>query len=119
MFPSAESANQLDLPPAVSDLTKNFSNTICLEISSGLSVENAAQITSRKTLKSLIFSDSLKQILSFSKVDLTSYLTKEIFNNCANEIFISVKELNQFLLDLANRGSDERTPKPFKSFGIG
>ena len=118
-WPLPSIASELEFPSSVVELSKNFSNNFCSEISGGLSVEVAAKVTVRKIIRSLILSDSFKEILSVSKEDLSAYLAAEIFDRCEKDIIISEKELTNYFFDLSNRGEEMKKPKPFKPFGVG
>ena len=68
-------------------------------------------------IKGMIFSPFLKEIMAVPKDDLALSISKNIFDSCGNELEVSEQELNNYLVNLANR--EPAQPQPFKPFGIG
>ena len=121
LFPAAIFAIDIEFSPAVSEVVHNFSGKYCLAISNGRAPEEAAEVASRQMISGLIFSGVLKEVMTVPKVDLASFVAANVFDACGTDLSISQKDLNDYLVELAESG-DEQTrsqPKPFKPFGMG
>ena len=119
VLPSAAISNTSDLSPALSEAIQGFSDNYCLAIDNGTSAERAAEVASRQMISGLIFSGLLKEVMLVPKDEMAASVVTQIFDVCGAKIRISEQELNDYLLKLADSGSNETQPKPFKPFGLG
>ncbi len=120
LFPLSVSAENVHLASEVSDVVKSFSQKYCVTISNGDEPQNAIQVVSRQMISGLIFSGVLKEVMSVPKDDMAFALTSAIFDGCGSELAISREELNDYLIQLAEKGTEqaESEPRPFKPFGM-
>ncbi len=96
-------ASTADLSPAVSDVSKNFSEKFCTSIGNGLTPEKAGESAAAQLSKGLLFSPIMKEIMSASKEDLAASLSNNIFDGCGNDLGGSKEELDDYLVQLANK----------------
>ena len=101
--PIAAIASSLDLPPAVSDVSKNFSEKFCTSIRNGLTPEKAGESAAAQLSKGLLFSPVMKEIMSAPKEDLAASLSNNIFDACGNDLGGTKEELDDYLVQLANK----------------
>ena len=97
-FPSTE-----ELSPAVSDLSKDFSEKFCKSIQNGMKLEKAGETAAAQLSKGLLFSPVMKEIMSAPKADLAASLSKNIFEGCGNDLGGTKEELDDYLVQLANK----------------
>ncbi len=121
LYPSAVLATEVQFNPAVSDVVKTFSTNYCKEISKGAEFEKAAEVASRQMISSLIFSGVFKEVKAAPKEDLAAFVSTVIVETCEQDLPVSQKELNDYLLDLAINGEMQQnsSPQPFRPFGMG
>ncbi len=101
--PVATFASAADLSPAVSDVSKNFSEKFCTSIENGLTPEKAGESATAQLSKGLLFSPVMKEIMSAPKEDLAASLSNNIFNGCGNDLGGTKEELDDYLVQLANK----------------
>ncbi len=119
IFPMVVFAVEQDLSPSINDLSQTFSRKFCLGIANGLEPENAGKTSGKQMVQGLIFSPISKEILATPKEKIASSLSKNIFNQCGDQLESSQEDLYNYLIELANRDRQNSAPKPFKPFGIG
>ena len=100
-------ASAADLSPAVSDVTKNFSEKFCMSIGKGMTPEKAgesaaAQLAPQLT-KGFFFSPVMDEIMAAPKEDLAASVSNNIFEGCGNELRGTKEELDDYLALLANK----------------
>ncbi len=96
-------ASAADLSPAVSDVSKNFSEKFCTSIGNGLTPEKAGESAAAQLSKGLLFSPVMKEIMSAPKEDLAASLSNNIFDGCGNDLGGTKEELDDYLVQLANK----------------
>ena len=96
-------ASAADLPPSVSDLSKNFSEKFCSSIAKGMTPEKAGETAAAQLSKGLLFSPVMKAIMSAPKEDLAASLSNNIFDGCGNDLGGTKQELDDYLVQLANK----------------
>jgi len=96
-------ASTADLSPAVSEVSKNFSEKFCTSIGNGLTPEKAGESAAAQLSKGLLFSPVMKEIMSAPKEDLAASLSNNIFDGCGNDLGATKKELDDYLVQLANK----------------
>ncbi len=109
LSPIATFASSADLSPAISDLSKNFSEIFCLSVKNGLSPEKAGETTAVQLSKGLLFSPVINEIMSTPKKDLAESLSNNIFDGCGNNLGGTKKELDSYLIQLANKIPNKTT----------
>jgi len=119
IFTSQIYASEIDLPSSVTELSQTFSENFCEGIAKGINLEDAGEIVAKEMVKGLIFSPVLKEVMSVPKDDLALSLSTNIYSGCGDQLNISEKELNYYIVKLADRDRKKSEPKPFKPFGIG
>ena len=92
-----------DLSPAVSELSKNFSEKFCISIENGMPPEKAGENAAAQLSKGLLFSPVMKELMSAPKKYLAESLSNNIFDGCGNELAATKEELNDYLIQLANK----------------
>lgn len=107
--PVAAVASCSDLSPAVSEVSKNFSQKFCTSIGNGLTPEKAGESAANQLAKGLFFSPVMKEIMSAPKEDLAASLSNNIFNGCGNELGGTREELDTYLVQLANKVPNKST----------
>ena len=103
LAPVATFASVADLSPAVSDLSKKFSEKFCTSIGKGMTPEKAGESAAVQLSTSLYFSPVMNEIMSAPKEDLAASLSDNIFDGCGNELGGTKEELNNYLTQLANK----------------
>ncbi|HJN34471.1 MAG TPA: hypothetical protein QF700_10175 [Prochlorococcus sp.] len=106
-------ANDFELSPAVSEIGETFSDKYCVAISDGSTADKAALVAGRQMISSLMRSGALKEVMAVPKEDMASFIAKNIFEVCGDNIGISEIELNASILNLANQGPSQSQSKPF------
>ena len=101
--PVAIFTSAADLSPAVSDVSKNFSEKFCTSIGNGLTPEKAGESAAAQLSKGLLFSPVMKEIMSAPKEDLAASLSNNIFDGCGNDLGGTKEELDDYLVQLANK----------------
>ena len=96
-------ASAADLSPAVSEVSKNFSEKFCTSIGNGLTPEKAGESAAAQLSKGLLFSPVMKEIMSAPKEDLAASLSNNIFDGCGNDLGGTKEELDDYLVQLANK----------------
>ena len=96
-------ASTADLSPAVSGVSKNFSEKFCTSIENGLTPEKAGESAAAQLSKGLLFSPVMKEIMSTPKEDLAASLSNNIFDGCGNDLGGTKEELDDYLVQLANK----------------
>ena len=96
-------ASTADLSPAVSDVSKNFSEKFCTSIANGLNPEKAGERAAAQLSKALLFSPVMKEIMSAPKEDLAASLSKNIFDGCGRDLGGTKEELDNYLVQLAKK----------------
>ena len=96
-------ASTADLSPAVSEVSKNFSEKFCTSIGNGLTPEKAGESAAAQLSKGLLFSPVMKEIMSAPKEDLAASLSNNIFDRCGNDLGGTKEELDDYLIQLANK----------------
>ena len=95
------------LTPSILDVSKSFSENFCISIRDGLTVEKAGESAVKKLAKGLLFSPVMNEIISTPKEILTSSLSKNIFDGCANDLEVTKEGLDDYLFQLANKVSSK------------
>ena len=103
LAPISTFASAADLSPAVSDVSKKFSDKFCTSIGNGLTPEKAGESAAAQLSKGLLFSPVMKEIMSAPKEDLAASLSNNIFNGCGNDLGGTKEELDDYLVQLANK----------------
>ena len=73
--PAAAVASSSDLSPAVSEVSKNFSEKFCTSIGNGLTPEKAGESAAAQLSKGLLFSPVMKELMSAPKAVSYTHLT--------------------------------------------
>ena len=107
LVPVASYASAAELSPAVSDVTKKFSEKFCMSIGKGMTPEKAgesaaAQLAPQLT-KGFFFSPVMDEIMAAPKEDLAASVSNNIFEGCGNELGGTKEELDDYLALLANK----------------
>ena len=107
LAPVATFALDSDLSPAVSDVTRKFSEKFCASIGKGMTPEKAgesaaAQLAPQLT-KGFFFSPVMDEIMAAPKEDLAASVSNNIFEGCGNELGGTKEELDNYLALLANK----------------
>ena len=105
--PVASVASSSDLSPAVSEVSKNFSEKFCTSIANGLNPEKAGERAAAQLSKALLFSPVMKDIMSAPKEDLAASLSNNIFDGCGNDLGGTKEELDDYLVHLAKKVPSE------------
>ena len=103
LAPVAIFASSEDLSPAVSDISKKFSEKFCVSIQKGMTPEKAGESAVVQLSASLYFSPVINEIMSARKEDLAASLSNNIFDNCGNNLGGTKEELDNYLTKLANK----------------
>ncbi|KGG12736.1 hypothetical protein [Prochlorococcus sp. MIT 0601] len=103
LTPIVTFASTAGLSPAVSDLSKKFSEKFCASIGNGNTPEKAGESAAAQLSKGLLFSPIIKEIMSASKEDLAASLSNNIFDECGNYLGGTKVELDSYLAQLANK----------------
>ena len=96
-------ASTADLSPAVSEVSKNFSEKFCKSIGNGMTSEKAGETAAVQLSKGLLFSPAMKEIMSAPKEDIAASLSNNIFDGCGNNLGGTKEELDNYLDQLANK----------------
>ena len=107
LVPVASYASAAELTPAVSEVTKKFSEKFCMSIGKGMTPEKAgesaaAQLAPQLT-KGFFFSPVMDEIMAAPKEDLAASVSNNIFEGCGNELGGTREELDNYLAQLANK----------------
>ena len=89
------------LSPAVSDLSKDFSEKFCQSIRNGIPSEKAGETAAAQISKGLLFSPVMSEIMSTPKQDLAKSLSNNIFDECGKDLEGTKEELDNYLAQLA------------------
>ncbi len=111
LTPYATFGSTADLSPAVSGLTKQFSEKFCTSIAKGLTPEKAGETSAIQISKVIYFSPVMNEIMSASREDLAASLSNNIFDGCGNDLGGSKEELDNYIAKLV-------TKVPKKSQGL-
>ena len=103
LAPVATFALAADLPPAVSDVSKKFSEKFCTSLRKGMTPEKAGQTAAVQLSQGLFFSPVMNEIMSAPKEDVAASLSKNIFDGCGNDLGGTKEELDDYLAELANK----------------
>ena len=95
------------LSPAVSDLSKKFSEKFCKAIGKGMTPEKAGQSAAAQLSQGLLFSPVMNEIMSAPKQDLAASLSNNISDRCGNDLGSTKEELDDYLAQLANKVPSE------------
>ena len=109
LAPVATLASASDLSPAVSDVTKKFSEKFCASIGSGVPIDKAGEIAAAQLSKGLLFSPVMNEIMSAPKEDLAASLSNNIFGVCGNDLGGTKDELDDYLDKLAKKVPNKST----------
>ena len=101
--PVAAVASAAGSSPAVSEVSKNFSEKFCTSIANGLTPEKAGERAASQLSKGILFSPVIKEIMSAPKEDLAASLSNNIFDGCGNDLGGTKEELDDYLVQLANK----------------
>ncbi len=107
LAPVATFASATDLSPAVSDLSKKFSEKFCTSLKKGMTPEKAGQSAAVQLSQGLLFSPVMNEIMSAPKEDLATSLSNNIFDSCGNDLGGTKEELDDRLASLANKVPSE------------
>ncbi len=100
-------ASSADLSPAVSDLSKKFSEKFCTSIGKGMTPEKAGQSAAIQLSQGLLFSPIMNELMSAPKEDLASSLSNNIFDGCGKDLGGNKEELEDYLAQLAKKVPNE------------
>ena len=103
LAPVTSFASAADLSPAVSDLSKRFSEKFCTSIEKGVTPEKAGQSVAAQLSQGLFFSPVMNEIMSSPKEDLAASLSNNIFDGCGNDLGGTKEELDDYLAQLTNK----------------
>ena len=103
LVPFESLASDGDLSPAVSVLSKDFSEKFCDFISNGVTTQKAVDNSAAQLSKDLLFSPVMNQIIATSKEELTASLSTNIFDRCGNDLGGKKEDLDNYLAQLARR----------------
>ncbi len=103
LAPVATFASFEDLSPAVSSLSKEFSEKFCISIENGMNPQKAGETAAAQLSKGLLFSPVMNEIMSSPKEDLAASLSKNIFDACGNDLGGTKEELDNYLAQLAKK----------------
>ena len=100
-------ASAANFSPVVSDVTKKFSEKFCTSIGKGMTPEKAgesaaAQLVPQLT-KGFFFSPAMDEIMATPKEDLAASAYNNIFDGCGNELEGNKEEIDDYLVQLANK----------------
>ena len=98
-----------DLSPAVSELSKDFSEKFCKSVENGMNPEKAGETAAAQFSKGLLFSPDMKEIMSAPKEDLAASLSSNIFDGCGKDLGGTKEELNNYLAQLAKKVPSKST----------
>ena len=105
--PVARVATAADLSPAVSDVTKKFSEKFCTSIGKGMTPEKAGESAAAQLTPQLangfFFTPVMNEVMATPKEDLAASVSNSIFNGCGNELGGTKEELDDYLVQLVNR----------------
>jgi len=111
LLPITKIASAADLSPAVSDITKKFSERFCTSIGKGMTPEkageSAASQLSPQLAQGFFFSPVMDEIISAPKEDLAASLSNNIFNGCGKDLGVTKEDLDNYLAQLANKVPSE------------
>ncbi len=100
-------ASTKDLSPAVSDVTKRFSEKFCTSIGKGMTAKKAGEDAASQILpqitKGFFFSPVMDEIMEASKQDLAVSVSNNIVDICGNELAATKEELDDYLAQLTNK----------------
>ena len=96
-------ASSAVLSPAVSNLSKEFSEKFCQASVNGMSPEKAGETAAAQISKGLLFSPIMNEIISAPKEDLAASLSNNIFSGCGNNLGGTKEELDDYLLALVKK----------------
>ena len=107
LVPVASYVSAADLSPAVSDVTKKFSEKFCISIGKGMTPEKAgesaaAQLAPQLT-KGFFFSPVMDEIMAAPKEDLAASVSNNIFEGCGTELGGTKEEIDHYLAQFANK----------------
>ena len=107
LAPVASYASAAELSPAVSDVTKKFSEKFCMSIGKGMIPEKAgesaaAQLAPQLT-KGFFFSPVMDEIMAAPKEGLATSVSNKIFKECGNELGGTKEEFDNYLAQLVNK----------------
>ena len=121
LLPSASIADVIDLGPEVTAVSKGFSEKFCIEVLDGESPDVAGENAAKKMARGLVFSPVIKEIMASPREDLALSLSQNIFDGCGNELSFNKEELDDYLMDFANKApaqpksmTTNRTRDPLK-----
>ena len=103
LLPSALSADVIDLSPGVADVSKDFSDKFCVEIFGGASPEIAGENAAKKMARGIMLSPVLKEIMSSPRDELALSLSKNIYDECGNELSFNQVELDDYLKEILSK----------------
>ncbi len=103
LTPIVTLASAADLSPAVSDLSKQFSEKFCTSIQKGGTPEKAGQSAAVQLSQGILFSPIMNEIMSAPKEDLAASLSNNISDRCGNDLGGTKEELHDYLAQLANK----------------
>ncbi len=102
----------ISLNPALSNLSKDFSENFCASIRDGMTPEKAGENAVNQLPKGLFISSVMNEIMSTPKESLTLTLSQNIEDECGENLGTSKAELNDYLAQLANK-VPRRSPRSF------
>ncbi len=107
LIPEATFASAADLSPAITNLSKEFSEKFCTSINKGVTPEGAGQSAaaqlSPQLLQGFFFSPVMNELMSTPKEDLAASLSNNILNGCAKDLGGTQEELDDYLAQLINK----------------
>jgi len=103
LAPAEIFASTEGLSPALSDLSKKFSEKFCKSVGNGMTPKKAGETAAAEISKGLLFSPVLNEIMSAPKEDLAAALSNNIFDGCGNDLEGTKEELDDYLAQLANK----------------
>ena len=107
LAPFAPFALAAGLSPAVSDVTKQFSDKFCASIGKGMTLEKAGESAAAQLLpqltKGFFFSPVLDEIMAASKEELAVSVSNNVFDGCGNELGATKEDVDDYLLQLAKK----------------
>ncbi len=100
-------ASASELSPAVSDITKKFSEKFCTSIGKGMAPEKAGESAATQLApqltKGFFFSPVMDEIMASSKDDLAASASNNIIDGCGNELGGTKEDLDDYLVRLTNK----------------
>ncbi len=111
LTPVSAIASAAELSPAVSTLSKKFSESFCTSIGKGMTLDKAGQRAvvqlSTQLSQGIFFSPVMNELMSTEKENLATSLSNNIFDECGNDLGGTKEGLESYLTQLASKVPDK------------